>query len=90
KRETNYWYDKVHGTMGAGFLAERYTIVGQWGTQIDPPAHFLRGAFVAMRTDWAKRWPDAKAMENKDAKGRSSLKVRVRRETLAKRLPRRV
>jgi kynurenine formamidase len=27
------------------------------------------GAFVAMRTDWAKRWPDAKAMENKDAKG---------------------
>jgi kynurenine formamidase len=22
-----------------------------------------------MRTDWAKRWPDAKAMENKDAKG---------------------
>jgi kynurenine formamidase len=120
KRETNYWYDKVHGTMGAGFFAERYTIVGQWGTHIDPPAHFIwgartidqidlremilslvvidvhaeaaqnpdytltvdrvkkwerdhgpipAGAFVAMRTDWAKRWPDAKAMENKDAKG---------------------
>jgi kynurenine formamidase len=27
------------------------------------------GAVVAMRTDWAKRCPDAKAMENKDAKG---------------------
>ena len=26
------------------------------------------GAFVAMRTDWSKRWPDAKAMRNEDAK----------------------
>jgi kynurenine formamidase len=28
-----------------------------------------QGAFVAMRTDWSKRWPDAKAMRNEDAKG---------------------
>ena len=27
------------------------------------------GAFVAMRTDWSKRWPDAKAMRNEDSKG---------------------
>jgi kynurenine formamidase len=27
------------------------------------------GAFVAMRTDWSKSWPDAAKMENKDAKG---------------------
>jgi len=27
------------------------------------------GAFVALRTDWSKRWPDAKAMQNKDEKG---------------------
>src|SRR6516164_9397276 len=27
------------------------------------------GAFVAMRTDWSKRWPDAAKMENKDDKG---------------------
>ena len=27
------------------------------------------GAFVAMRTDWSKRWPDAARMENKDDKG---------------------
>jgi kynurenine formamidase len=27
------------------------------------------GAFVAMRTDWSKRWPDAKAMRNADDKG---------------------
>jgi len=26
-------------------------------------------AFVALRTDWSKRWPDAKAMRNEDAKG---------------------
>lgn len=28
-----------------------------------------QGAFVAMRTDWSKRWPDAKAMRNEDDKG---------------------
>jgi kynurenine formamidase len=27
------------------------------------------GAFVAMRTDWSQRWPDAKAMRNEDDKG---------------------
>lgn len=27
------------------------------------------GAFVALRTDWSKRWPDATAMANRDADG---------------------
>lgn len=27
------------------------------------------GAFVVMRTDWSKRWPDAAAMSNKDTNG---------------------
>jgi kynurenine formamidase len=27
------------------------------------------GSFVALRTDWSKRWPDDKAMQNEDAKG---------------------
>jgi kynurenine formamidase len=27
------------------------------------------GAFVALRTDWSKRWPDRAAMDNTDAKG---------------------
>src|SRR5437868_5355338 len=27
------------------------------------------GAFMAMRTDWSKRWPDATKMQNKDAQG---------------------
>ena len=104
----------------AGFLAEAFTHPGQWGTHIDPPAHFhaglrtvdqirpdemlLRlvvldiraraardadtvatmddvrgwekrhgpvpeGAFVALRTDWSKRWPSNAAMQNADAHG---------------------
>jgi kynurenine formamidase len=120
KRETIYWYEKGRGSMGSGFFAETFTHVGQWGTHVDPPAHFVKGlrtvdqidlkemilplvvvdvhedaaknsdytlsidrvkkwemehgqipngAFVAMRTDWSKRWPDAAKMENKDAKG---------------------
>jgi kynurenine formamidase len=28
-----------------------------------------KGAFVAMRTDWAKRWPDSAKLANKDTKG---------------------
>jgi kynurenine formamidase len=103
-----------------GFHAESFCHPGQWGTHVDPPAHFhdglktvdqidpreflLRlvvldiheqvlkdpdyvvsladvkrweaqhgpipdGAFVALRTDWSKRWPDDAAMQNLDAKG---------------------
>lgn len=120
KRETAYWYDKGKGSLGDGFFTEIFTLVGQWGTHVDPPAHFTRGlrtvdqinltemilplvvidvheesarnpdytltlervkkweadhgpipvgAFVAMRTDWSKRWPDSAAMENRDDKG---------------------
>jgi kynurenine formamidase len=29
------------------------------------------GTFVALRTDWSKRWPDKNAFENKDDKGES-------------------
>jgi kynurenine formamidase len=119
-RKTIYWYDKRPGTLGTGFFAQVFTHVGQWGTHVDPPAHFIKGgrtvdqirlkemilplvvvdvhaeaaknpdytlsvqrlkkwesdhgripegAFVAMRTDWSKRWPDAAKMANKDAKG---------------------
>src|SRR3954467_10596918 len=115
KRETVYWYEKGRGSMGDGFFSETYTHVGQWGTHVDPPAHFIRGlrtvdqitlqemvlplvvidvhaesaknpasplplervkkweadhgpipagSFVAMRTDWSKKWPDGSAMEN--------------------------
>jgi kynurenine formamidase len=120
KREVAYWYEKGRGSLGEGFFTEIFTHVGQWGTHVDPPAHFIKGlrtvdqitlkemilplvvidvhdeaaknadyvlsverikkwetdhgripagAFVAMRTDWSKRWPDAAAMENKDTAG---------------------
>lgn len=119
-RETLYWYEPREGTLGSGFFAEKYCHVGQWGTHVDPPAHFIKGfrtvdqidpkemflplviidvhdkvaknpdytiaigdikawekkhgkipegAFVAMRTDWSKRWPDSDAMANKDKQG---------------------
>jgi len=109
-----YTYDKD------GFWAQEFTHVGQWGTHVDPPAHFHKGlltvdkiplkemllplvvidvhkkvagnpdyvlsagdveeweakygkippkAFVAMRTDWSKRWPDPHAMSNADGEG---------------------
>lgn len=117
---TLYWYAPKPGTLGSGFFAQEFCHVGQWGTHVDPPAHFARGgrtvdqispkemimplvvidvhdkvardpdytvtmedvrawearhgpipehSFVAMRTDWSKRWPDGAAMANKDAKG---------------------
>src|SRR4030088_2641957 len=103
-----------------GFRINEYCHIGQWGTHIDPPAHFHEGlrtvdqipikemvlplvvidvhakvatnpdytltiddvrawetkhgripehAFVAMRTDWSKRWPNDAAMQNRDAAG---------------------
>lgn len=103
-----------------GFWAQRFTHVGQWGTHVDPPAHFHKGlrtvdkippnemilqlividmseevkrnpdfvmdeshirtwerrnggipqrSFVAMRTDWSKRWPDQAKMQNVDEHG---------------------
>jgi kynurenine formamidase len=103
-----------------GFRINEYCHIGQWGTHVDPPAHFHTGlhtvdaidpkdmlmplvvidvhekvdknpdytltlgdirdwesrhgkipkeAFVAMRTDWSKRWPNDSALANKDAAG---------------------
>lgn len=42
-RTVLYWYDPGAGTMGEGFCAELYCHVGQWGTHVDPPAHFVEG-----------------------------------------------
>src|SRR5436190_22726956 len=42
-RKTIYWYDKRPDTLGAGFFSEQFTHVGQWGTHVDPPAHFIKG-----------------------------------------------
>lgn len=120
ERETLYGFAEGEGTMGAGFFAQSFKHVGQWGTHVDPPAHFSEGgrtldeiglkemilplvvidiharaaedpdtvvtmddveawesrhgpvpegAFVALRTDWSTKWPDAAAMRNEDEKG---------------------
>lgn len=104
----------------AGFRADEYSHAGQWGTHVDPPAHFIPGgrtvdqirpdemilrlvvidiheearrnpdyvatlddvrrwertygpiprdAFVVLRTDWSKRWPNDAAMHNIDREG---------------------
>ena len=42
-RETIYWYEKKPGVLGDGFFSEVFTHVGQWGTHVDPPAHFIKG-----------------------------------------------
>ncbi len=118
--ETLYDHEPGRGSMGAGLLMHRYSLAGQWGTHVDPPAHFVKGlrtvdqigvremilplvvidvhgavardpdytatlddvlawegrhgpipagAFVALRTDWSKRWPDPVATRNADAQG---------------------
>jgi kynurenine formamidase len=107
---------------GDVFQTHRYTHVGQWGTHVDPPIHFIEGgrtldqlpvaemilplvvidisgrvaanpdsvpvlgdvadwearngiipagAFVALRTDWARHWPDRAAIANLDGDGAS-------------------
>jgi len=117
KLETLYGYDPGDGSMGSGALIHYYQLVGQWGTHVDAPAHFIKGkryldeippnemllplvildihkkveknpdyqvsladvrawegrhgpipekSFVALRTDWSKRWPDQKKMLNMD------------------------
>jgi kynurenine formamidase len=43
KRTLLYHYDAGVGAIGDGFLAHRYELVGQWGTHVDPPAHFIPG-----------------------------------------------
>lgn len=119
-RETLYYYDKGVGTRGTDIYVHLYSHVGQWGTHVDPPAHFAKGmrtldqinikemilklvvldihktvainpdytvtmddvrlweakygqvpeeSFVALRTDWSKRWPNDRAMQNEDGKG---------------------
>jgi kynurenine formamidase len=119
KAETLFWYDPGVAP-GSGFYAQYFSHVGQWGTHVDPPAHFVKGgrtldqidvkemimplvvldvhdkaardadyvltmddvrswesrhglipedAFVVMRTDWSRRWPDMAAMQNKDSSG---------------------
>jgi kynurenine formamidase len=43
KVETLYSYEPGAGRLGSGFFAQSFTLVGQWGTHVDAPAHFAKG-----------------------------------------------
>jgi len=43
QRTIRYHYDEGVGTRGRGFPSHEYRRAGQWGTHVDPPAHFVRG-----------------------------------------------
>lgn len=38
-----YYYDPGVGTDGYGFFVQKFSHVGQWGTHVDPPSHFVKG-----------------------------------------------
>jgi kynurenine formamidase len=116
----NETVETVFNFSTSGFLAQKFCLVGQWGTHVDAPGHFHQGkrtvdhidvkemvlplvvldihekvsenpdytikmddvsdwesrygripqgCFVALRTDWSKRWPNQTAMLNKDRNG---------------------
>jgi kynurenine formamidase len=43
ERTALFHFDEGVGTLGDGFLAHEYRHIGQWGTHMDPPIHFVRG-----------------------------------------------
>lgn len=42
-RRTVFDFEPAEGLMGTGFLVHEYRHVGQWGTHMDPPSHFVPG-----------------------------------------------
>ena len=48
---TLYWYDPKPGTRGSGFFVQQFCHVGQWGTHVDPPAHFVKGGRTVDKID---------------------------------------
>lgn len=43
RRSVLYGFHEGEGSAGTGFSAHVHEIVGQWGTHMDPPAHFVEG-----------------------------------------------
>ena len=39
-----YWYGKRPDTLGTGFFAEAFKLVGNGARTWDPPAHFIKGS----------------------------------------------
>jgi kynurenine formamidase len=44
RRSVLYGFHEGEGSAGTGFSAHVHELVGQWGTHMDPPAHFVEGA----------------------------------------------
>jgi kynurenine formamidase len=42
ERTVLFHFDEGVGSAGHGFLAHEYRHIGQWGTHMDPPSHFIR------------------------------------------------
>src|ERR1700730_12929868 len=49
--DTLYWYDPGVGKLGSVFFAQNFCHVGQWGTHVDPPAHFAKGGRTVDKID---------------------------------------
>jgi kynurenine formamidase len=43
QRRVVFGFEPGEGALGSGFLVHEYRHVGQWGTHVDPPAHFIEG-----------------------------------------------
>jgi kynurenine formamidase len=72
--------DEVATYQKNGYWVQRFQFEGQWGTHYillvddviaweDEHGSIPRGAFVALRTDWSKRWFSQEAMYNYDQNG---------------------
>lgn len=43
QRTVLFGHAEGEGTLGSGFLTHEYRHIGQWGTHMDPPSHFIAG-----------------------------------------------
>ena len=43
QRRVVFGFKPSEEALGSGFLVHEYRHVGQWGTHVDPPAHFIEG-----------------------------------------------
>ena len=62
ERETLFHFDEGVGSVGTGFLAHRYTHIGQWGTQVEGCCHADMDLLIAP-VDPDILWPTATAVE---------------------------
>ena len=67
--------------MGDGFFSEVFTHVGQWGTHVDPSAHFHKGLRTVDQIELKEMDPAARMHRRSGAMGTLLLDRRERRPT---------